>query len=372
MRSFASALTGGNDRRNWVATVFVGLACATWLAVIQATSAYLIRQTNPAAAESYRSWIANFAVTLPSWLIVGLSTPLVLATARRYSFQAGQRGRSAVVHLVLSVVIGLVQLSVMAMTYEMAASRPLLFLNILRISSKNLGVLVVFFYWAMVAIYLVLRNSNLRVELAEAKVSALRAQLNPHFLFNTLNAASALASKGDHAGVVETLAALGALLRVTLSENASEVALCREIEFLETYVGIQRIRFPEQIAVDVRVSQETVDSLVPAMLLQPLVENSITYGLSDDRETLAIRLLAYRAGDMVKIAVEDDGPGFSEQQHREGIGLSNTRARLHHLYGSRHRFTYGTFDEGGAYVYIEIPFHETRAVDVRGHAARYA
>jgi two-component system, LytTR family, sensor kinase len=209
--------------------------------------------------------------------------------------------------------------------------------------------------------YLALHYSNLRTSLAEARLAALRAQLNPHFLFNTLNAISTLALKGDRAAVTETLGRLSGLLRAALDEDTQEIPLAREIDFLDDYIAIQRIRFADRLSVEQRIAPDTLASLVPTMILQPIVENAIEYGVNARRGGGRVNVLASRNNGALVIEVRDTGPGFVRSSMHNGIGLANTRARLEQLYGSAYRFEYGTAVEGGASVRITIPFHTVKA-----------
>jgi LytS/YehU family sensor histidine kinase len=195
----------------------------------------------------------------------------------------------------------------------------------------------VFFYWLVAAVDSALRfrgrYAALESELNRSKLDALRSQLRPHFLFNTLNAISGLVPQGDKAH--RMLLRLSSLLRRSLDEDSHEVPLQTELTFLNDYLDIQRVRFGDQLVIDVDMEPSALVARVPVFLLQPLLENAIEYGESDDGHT-AIRLSAHRKGDQLVIRVEDDGPGVASLSPvREGVGLGNTRARLNHLYGSR-------------------------------------
>jgi two-component system, LytTR family, sensor kinase len=201
--------------------------------------------------------------------------------------------------------------------------------------------------------------AKLEAQLADARLTALRSQLNPHFLFNTLNAISMLALEGNHTAVVETIARLRELLRVSLShDRPQEVSLARELKLVEGYLGIQRVRFTDRLTVAYDIAPSVVDAVVPSMILQPLVENAVIHGISADTGSCRVAISAARDGSWLRLEVRDTGPGFAstDSRRREGIGLVNTRARLQQLYGSEQRIDCFDAIGGGACVAIWIPF----------------
>jgi two-component system LytT family sensor kinase len=338
-------------------TVIGGLGCGVVLALIQATSAHLIRLDNPVAVLNPRSWLMTFSLTLPSWLAIGALAPAFLIAARRYSFDPANRAASAIVHLVLCVVLTLAQLALMSATYLLfATTATARFIGIFGVTFRNLAFLDIVAYWAILGIHLVLHYSTLRVDLAEARLAAMRSQMNPHFLFNSLHAVSALALKGDPAAAAETVGRLSDLLRVVLDDNAREVRLAEELGFLDSYLMIQHVRFADRLQVARSVAPEALTALVPPMILQPLVENALEHGLEGRLGGLIIDVIVTRQGNALCLEVRDNGPGFPTSGPREGIGLANTRGRLEHAYGASCRFTYGRSPQGGASVRISIPF----------------
>ena len=335
------------------------VGCSVLLAVMHSTNAQLVRQTNPLAVKDPRTWLGTFGLMLPSWLLIGLAFPAVTAAARRFSFQKNDRLRSSVVHIALSLAFALILLLTVSTIYTFFTNhRPSIrrFEYQLWLSSHNMFFLEVLVYWTIIGVYLMLRASQLKSELADAQLKALRAQLNPHFLFNTLNAVSALAMREEHTAVVTTLAALGDLLRASLNEDDLEVTLEREVELTQTYIELQQIRFPKQLSLTTHCSAEARLAFVPSMLLQPLVENSVIHGLCGDRRSLTITVTARREHSTLTISVADDGPGFSVDEVVEGIGLSNTRARLHQLYGVGQTLEFGNRPSGGAVVTVTLPW----------------
>ena len=195
----------------------------------------------------------------------------------------------------------------------------------------------------------------LHAQLAEARLDALRAQINPHFLFNTLNAIAALVER-DPAGVRRMIARLGDLLRRTIdSRGAAEVTLREEVSFLQQYVDIMEIRFQGRLRTDVNIAPDTLDILVPNLVLQPIVENALEHGASRAAGEGRVEISARRDGDNLLLQVRDNGPGVREGE--AGVGLTNTRARLEELYGGAASLTLASAPEGGAVATIVIPIH---------------
>ncbi|HJQ67500.1 MAG TPA: histidine kinase [Blastocatellia bacterium] len=221
-----------------------------------------------------------------------------------------------------------------------------------------------------------LKASRLKAELAEAQLQiteaqlqALKMQLHPHFLFNTLNSISALLDE-DAEAADEMLARLGDLLRMTLANSgAQEVTLQEELEFLRCYLEIERVRFQDRLTVQMDIEPQALDALVPNLILQPIVENAIRHGIASRIAPGRIEVRAARAGDALRLQVEDNGPGIQAKSDlavtsREGVGLSNTRARLKRLYGDCHRFELSDAVGGGLLLTIEIPFQTEAAASV--------
>jgi signal transduction histidine kinase len=308
------------------------------------------------------SWTAAILWTLPSWLLLlPLATGTVLL-AIRFPFDRRNRAQSVVVHVVACLTFAMVHLAVITPFRVLIAADPVDWDHLVRafmVAFRLLFYLDVMTYWGIVGMYLALYYSNLRTSLAEAQLAALRAQLNPHFLFNTLNAISTLALKGDQVAVTETIGRLSGLLRAALEEHTEEISLAREMDFLDDYIAIQRIRFADRLCVERHIASDTLDGLVPTMILQPIVENAIKHGVNAQRGVGHVDVSAVRRNGSLVIEVRDSGPGFMPETVRDGIGLANTRARLEQLYGARQRFEYGSAPGGGAEVRITIPFHDT-------------
>ena len=200
----------------------------------------------------------------------------------------------------------------------------------------------------------------LRAQLAEARLQALRMQINPHFLFNTLHAVSTLVERNPQ-GVRRMIAKLSVLLRHTLeSSSEQEVSLEQELQFLDNYLDIQQIRFQGLLEVRREIDPEVLQALVPNLIVQPLVENAIQHGVSktDGKGYLAVR--AWREDEHLCLSVRDNGSSFSGDgaaNLTEGIGLTNTRARLQQMYGAAQSLTFRAADGGGLIAQITLPYH---------------
>lgn len=203
-------------------------------------------------------------------------------------------------------------------------------------------------------------------EVREARLIALRYQLNPHFLFNSLNAASSLVLQGKATAATRMLAQIGELLRTTLDNDASaEVPLSQELAFIEQYLAIEQTRLGDRLRVNIAISRDTLDAVVPSMLLQPLVENAVRHGVSPLIEGGTVALASVNRGGQLLMTIKNSGPRTSglppsdppqNGGNSKGIGLANTAERLRTLYGNTQRFSCQSSDEGGYEVTIEIPF----------------
>jgi two-component sensor histidine kinase len=200
---------------------------------------------------------------------------------------------------------------------------------------------------------------ELQQKLVEARLEALRMQLNPHFLFNTLHAVSALIHEDPNAAD-RVLARLSELLRLSLDQaKPQEVPLSEELAFLDRYLEIEQTRFADRLQVEKEVEAETEYALVPYLILQPLVENAIRHGIEPREDTGRLAIRARRSNGTLQLRVSDNGAGLPEENGaplREGIGLSNTRSRLQHLYGDDYRLELVSAPCGGLEARIDIPY----------------
>lgn len=207
------------------------------------------------------------------------------------------------------------------------------------------------------------RTARLTLGLAEARMQALRSELNPHFLFNALNSVSGLVRRHENEAAVRMLARLGELLSETLDQTRGpEIALRDELLLLDRYLDIERVRFGDRLTVEVRQGADAGAALVPTFMLQPLVENAVRHGISRRPGRARIEVRAERAGDALQLAVRDTGEGLDAGgPPREGIGLSNTRARLTELYGAAASLSLENAPGGGACVRVSLPYRRAGA-----------
>jgi len=312
------------------------------------------------------------AINLTYYYLWGLLVPAVIFIARRFRFERGTLGISLIVHAFSSVVFTLAEIAVAEMILTLLRARhpgPKGFVDAITNnfhSSLPTYWVILFGYYAFD--YYVkyrdreLRASQLETRLSRAQLQALKMQLNPHFLFNTLNTISSL-MYSDIEAADRMMTRLSELLRLSLEKEASpEVTLKEEIDLLERYLEIERIRFEDRLRVRVEIDPAALEARLPNFSLQPLVENAIIHGIASRPEGGKLDIAAARRNGMLEIRLRDDGPGLSgEMPRREGIGVANTRARLSQLYGERHRFEMTNMPEGGLLVTIAVPFHTSDA-----------
>lgn len=207
-----------------------------------------------------------------------------------------------------------------------------------------------------------LRASQLEAQLAQSQLQMLRMQLHPHFLFNTLNGITGLVRDRDHEAAVQMLVGLSELLRQTLENSGKqETPLHEELAWLELYLNIQQMRFSDRLRISVNAAPETADALVPNLITQPLVENSIRHGLASRVAPGEVSISAQSADGRLELRVCDDGVGLPDSwqmDKNKGLGLTNTAARLRQLYGSDFKLELRNRERGGVEALISIPLRK--------------
>jgi signal transduction histidine kinase len=333
----------------------------------QTYGTYTVKR-EPIAFSQALLWAVN---SWTGWLVLA---PLVFLIARRIPIERPNLGRALGAHALagtgIAIVAGLLCFSMERTTGQLTSAT---------LTNTQLGLMYVSKNWAfytMVYAALValhhgvdyygryrertVREAQLTAQLAGARLEVLKMQLQPHFLFNTLHAISALVRK-DPEAADRIITRLGDILRMTLQTNGrQEVPLQQELDLLEKYFEIQRTRFGARLTVHLQQDATAVDALVPSLLLQPVIENSIRYAVETREEPGAVWVETRRMGERIRLEVRDDGPGFPDDVKTpapgRGLGLRNTRARLTALYGDAGFFDIGDAREGGARVTIEIPY----------------
>jgi signal transduction histidine kinase len=204
------------------------------------------------------------------------------------------------------------------------------------------------------------RSLELERQLSSAHLRALQMQLEPHFLFNTLNALTALVELGRRDQALETLEHLNTVLKLVLKRNTpSKIPLAQELEVVESYLAIEQVRFADRLRVDINLDPNTLDGLVPCFLLQPIVENAIRHGIAHCEDSGWIETSAQRVGTRMRLQVRDNGPGMNGRSTSGfGLGLSNTKERLAHFYHNDYEFRVFQPESGGFQVSITIPYEK--------------
>ncbi|MGH7617051.1 MAG: sensor histidine kinase [Gemmatimonadaceae bacterium] len=307
----------------------------------------------------------NFATMLADWYLWALFAPLVIWLGARISFTGRGWIRAVAPHLVLGVAIAFVKVT---LRYWIGRAIPPLaqqWPGILDTLPTNALV-----YWTILGVGYALeyyrrfrerelRAAHLESRLARAELDVLRMQLHPHFLFNTLHTISVLVREGENDRADGVIARLSELLRLSIDlEATNEVPLSRELEILSAYLDIQQTRFQERLRVVIDVEAAARDALLPTLILQPLVENSIRHGIGHREAGGLVEIIGKRVGDRLTVTIRDDGPGIASNASSGsgGVGLANTRARLEHLYGDHGRFELRNEPAGGFAVVVSVPW----------------
>jgi len=317
------------------------------------------------------SWKRILSGYLADFYLWGLLSPLIVLLARRFELRK-HFPRNLLVHLAASVILsGLV----------LSAASPLVwylgYVNLdrnptLAILWRNNAFSAYYFhqgltiYWTTLVVahalyyYRGLREREaqtaiLTAQLAQAQLQALKMQIHPHFLFNTLNSIAALLHK-DVEAADRMIAKLGDFLRLTLKRSDAQIVdFEQELEFLKCYLDIEHIRFQDRLTVEMDIDPHALTAMIPNLILQPIVENAVRHGVARQTDPGHISIRARRQGARLIMRVEDNGPGLKPSSNGSGIGLSNTRARLEQFYGSDFSFQIANSAGRGATVTLDVP-----------------
>jgi len=302
-----------------------------------------------------------------------LFTPVIWAFTQQYGFTGKQWKRSLAIHVPLGLLI------MVLISWLLLAPMDYLgwgdILTPFRTRLLGLALQDLPRYFVTVAVAQIVlhykasrehetQSARLEASLAEARLQILRSQIEPHFLFNTLNSIATLATQDPSAAERMTLQ-LADLLRVSLDyARSQEIPLKQELEFLQNYLDIQRTRFRDRLTVQMNIDPDLLPVRVPSLILQPLAENAIRHGIARSATPGYIRITAARENGHIKIDIADNGAGMcGSPEPRDGVGLSNTRARLEQLYGSQHQFRVEGGDGRGCRVTLVLPLSRSRPQD---------
>jgi len=353
------------NRRFWLETALI---FAAWMVF-----ALLLANQNYTVTALAGRQMPLFVALRPGLLeavLWALTTVAIFWLVRRFPLDRGRVLRGIAVHFVAAVVIALARSGVMVVLrpyFPWLRVLPTFTLQFWGTSSQNFLIYALLLGIGHLVLYYrrYREREQAAAELArgltEARLQALKMQLQPHFLFNTLNAISALIP-AEAKPARRMLARLGDLLRVTLEhEEKQEVTLREELAVLEPYLEIEQARLEDRLTVVMKIAPETLDARVPHLLLQPLVENAIRHGIAARIEPGKVEISASRGPDdrFLQLEIRDDGRGMNRDRKvgtRRGVGLTNIRSRLEQLYGREHRFKLENQAEGGVLVRIDLPW----------------
>jgi len=327
------------------------------LAVWTAIALFFVGQSSLYRAVSHQpvEWALYAAPPLLSCWLWGLLTPLIWRMSARFPLDQHPL-RDAQVHVAAALALLAAEAA-----FDGLARRPFwrLILDTAWIDLSAYFCIVVLEHvqrFQFESAHQAARAARLESDLRQARLSALEAQLRPHFFFNALNTISSLVRGGQPDAAVRAVAALGDVLRGSLKPTALEVSLRDELQLARRYLDLERARFGEAVSFSVEADDAACDALVPPLLLQPLVENALKHGRGEDGRA-RIEIRASARGELLRVEVQDSGAG-PVPGAAEGIGMSNTRARLEQMYGERGRLDLTRAAGGGALAVVELPMRE--------------
>jgi two-component system, LytTR family, sensor kinase len=343
-----------------------------WLAVGVIAAAQVV--VGMAALGTRHDWALLFFTTAAAWLFWVVATPIILSLSRRFPLVGLKAWRSFPVHLAAALGISVGRIAWSA-ALEWTINPLAVFPHPTYRGTFLVMVYMQFYtgliiYGATVAIDNIADSvrhlarseaeaARLAGELSKAQLDALRRQLEPHFLFNTLNGISGLVREKQNDAAVEMIAGLSCLLRRVLEDSGKQlVPLAEEVSFLESYIELQSMRLGDRLKVTVDIPIELYAALVPQLLLQPLVENAIVHGIGKLVEGGQIRVTARESEGILSIYLYNDGPALSlaRADDKTGFGLSNTRGRLVKMYGAQSSVELRNCHDAGVETIIKVPF----------------
>jgi two-component sensor histidine kinase len=345
----------------------------TFFSFLYANQIYFEMLHNP---NMHHSWWRIAFWQLIVWYLWGFLSPLILSLGRRVPLEGAAKLKGLLVHIFACVIFS--ALHIAAATAVRMVIRPFdiwsdvnPFMVQYQAELRSFFLFDVLVYWAIFGVGYAFdyrersrqhesQAAQLKAQLAQAQLESLKMQLHPHFLFNTLHTIAGLVRSDEKQSAVNMISGLSDLLRHALeSAGKQEVTLEEEVKFIELYLDIQKVRFSDRLTVRMEIAPDSLQALVPNLILQPLVENAIRHGISPKNAAGLLVISSRRENGNLHIAVSDDGLGLKSNwraKETEGIGLANTSARLQHLYGTDHEFELRNGSKGGTTAFITIPF----------------
>jgi two-component sensor histidine kinase len=352
----------------WIALIWSGLG------LFDATQTVLVMRSE----GMHHAWLLLFVTLFVSWLPWAAATPLVMRLLVRFPLARWRRPSTWLVHAAACAGIGLASSAWMGWMDKTCdpwlrtpSAGPFLPLWFNKFYNGLLAYLLL--YAGILAVSYVIESrqrlaqqetetARLNEQLSKAQLNALRRQIEPHFLFNTLNAIAGLVRENRNDDAVSMIAGLSDFLRrVVQDSNRQEVSLGDEMEFVQKYLDIQKVRFAERLQLSVNVPDELSSAQVPSLILQPMVENAVKHGIAKRAQGGAIRISAFRSNGTLTMRVYNDGPKLAENFEAEtGTGIANARTRLQSLYGNAFDLSMKNQEPGGVEVSVSVPFREDK------------
>jgi two-component system, LytTR family, sensor kinase len=371
MRNLAGVNTGVNLvatrwRSSWI---WIG---SIWLALglFDATQTVFVMRSE----GMHHAWGKLFFTMVVTWIPWALATPLVMRMGRRFPPVKLWPLTTWIVHLFSALLVGvafsgwMTCLELLLNPYAVSSRGSFLSIWVDRFNNGIVAALLL--YGTILVVNSVLESrerlasqemetARLNEQLSKAQLRALRQQIEPHFLFNTLNAVSGLVREGRNDAAVSMIAGLSDFLRRVLQDSSrQQVPLREEMEFTETYLAIQKARFADRLQLSVDVPADLYAAQVPSLILQPMVENAVKHGIAKRVGGGAIRIAASRANGTLTLSVFNDGPSLPEgcEENPDGIGIANVRSRLRSLYGERFSLSLRNQEMGGVEASVSLPW----------------
>ena len=347
----------------WIASIWFGLGIFAALQTV-----FVMR-----AEGMHHAWVTLFVVTVLSWLPWALATPLVLRLGRKFPSVQWRRLSLWFLHLSACIAIGLLfavwstWLEVVSNAFANPAFVPVSSLWFDKFCNGMLSSLLLYATILTAGYVLDSReqlarqqaeSARLSEQLTRAQLHALRQQIEPHFLFNTLNAIAGLVRENKNEAAVNMIAKLSDFMRRVLEDGTrQQVPLAEEMEFVQKYMDIQKVRFADRLQLYVNIGSELYPAQIPSLILQPMVENAVKHGIAKRAEGGAIRITASQSEGKLTVTVCNDGPQLPPdwEMTRSGIGISNVRTRLQSLYGDHFELSMRSREAGGVDASFSLP-----------------